>query len=116
MDHLYDCFQRSIAFGCFRGIVKQSPVEIIRTISEGMTRVAVRELTDEGVPSDLKLEAEKLTQNLRSLLGNNEYNALYARINDYYHQKRNENRAKKKETVSRIVSVIQASFSFITYN
>jgi len=92
-------FQRSIAFGCFRGIVKQSPIEMIKSVAEGLTRVAVRELTDEGVPQDLKLEAEKLTTGLRNALGNAEFNDLYARINDYYHQKRNQNRAKKKETV-----------------
>jgi len=49
--------------------------------------------------ASLKQEAEKLTTSLREILGNAEFNHLYAEVNDYYHRKRNDNRAKKKEKV-----------------
>jgi len=48
---------------------------------------------------EIKMEAEKLTSSLREAIGNVEFNNLYANINDFYHKKRNENRANKKEKV-----------------
>lgn len=97
---LHCVIQRALAFACFRGICNNIPIEALIKISEPLTRVAVRELTDDGVSSEIKLEAEKLTSILRSALGNADFNALYAKVNDYYHKKRNINRAKKKESVS----------------
>jgi len=67
-------------------------------VSETVTRLAVREITDEGVQGTVKVEAEKLTSVLRSELGNAAFNAIYAKMNDFYHKKRNLNRAKKKES------------------
>ncbi|ODM95596.1 hypothetical protein Ocin01_11079 [Orchesella cincta] len=44
-------------------------------------------------------KAEKLITVLRNTVGNSEFNIIHAQVNDFFHKKRNLNRAKKKETV-----------------
>jgi len=83
---------------CLRSILSNSEHNAIVKVSETVTRLAVREITDEGVQGTVKVEAEKLTAVLRSELGNAAFNAIYAKMNDFYHKKRNLNRAKKKES------------------
>jgi len=90
---------RTVAMGCFRGIAKTSPRDAIEHGVEIMTRVAVRELTDDNVPQELKNEAEKLISVLRDLIGSSEFNVVHARVNDFFYKKRNLNRAMKKEKI-----------------
>lgn len=42
-----------MALGCFRAIAKTCPKDAIEQVVEIMTRVAVRELTDDNVPRKL---------------------------------------------------------------
>lgn len=42
-----------MALGCFRAIAKTCPRDAIEQVVEIMTRVAVRELTDDNVPRKL---------------------------------------------------------------
>jgi len=88
-----------VAIGCFRGVAKTCPRDAIEHVVEIMTRVAVRELTDDNVPQELKNEAEKLISILRDIMGSSEFNIIHARVTDFFYKKRNLNRAMKKEKV-----------------
>jgi len=52
-NYLLNYLQRTLAFSIFRGMVIGSPLESVKEVAEGITRVAVRELTDDGVPGTL---------------------------------------------------------------